>query len=109
MSQELDLLSHANARLNQEKSKILFTSQWQVSRRSQLTPVYEPSQELDARRQLPLPDAQGPQTHQRRFINLYRTTQVSGKIAAETGGFRRRFKPPFSQDAKPSHPARHGP
>jgi hypothetical protein len=30
---------------------------------------------------------------------------ITGKIAAETGGFRRRFKPPFSQDAEPSHPA----
>jgi hypothetical protein len=40
----------------------LSTSQWQVDRRSQLTPVYEPSQELDV---------QGPQTHQWRFINLY--------------------------------------
>jgi hypothetical protein len=42
-------------------------------------------------------------------IRLYSTTQVSRKIATETGGFRRRFKPPFSQDSKPSHPARHGP
>jgi hypothetical protein len=36
---------------------------------------------------------------------LYNSTQVSGKIAAETGGFRRRFKPPFSLDAKPSQNA----
>jgi hypothetical protein len=36
---------------------------------------------------------------------LYSPTQVSGKIAAETGTLQRRFKPPFSQDAKPTHPA----
>ena len=35
---------------------------------------------------------------ERKYGN-YRATQVSGKIAAETGGFRRRFKPPFPQDA----------
>src|SRR2546423_1268300 len=43
----------------------------------------------------------------RNEINLsriYSPTQVSGKMAAETGGFRRRFKPPFSQNAKPRHP-----
>jgi hypothetical protein len=34
----------------------------------------------------------------------YSPTKVSGKVAAETGGFRRRFRPPFSQDAKPSRP-----
>jgi hypothetical protein len=44
------------------------------------------------------------------FLNLsigylYTSTQVSEKMAAETGDFRRRFKPPVSQDAKPSHPA----
>ena len=39
------------------------------------------------------------------MLQVYSSTQVSGKIVAETGGFQRRFKPPFSQDAKPSHPA----
>ena len=71
MSLELDCFHMQIPVLIKRKSKVLFTSQWQVSRRSQPTPVYEPSQELDARRQFPLPDVQGPQTHQRRFIDLY--------------------------------------
>jgi hypothetical protein len=37
-------------------------------------------------------------------FGIYIPTQVSGEIAAETGGFRRRFKPLFPQDAKPNRP-----
>jgi hypothetical protein len=50
---------------------------------------------------LPADIINGKLTHKNlNMISNYTPTQVSGKMAAETGGFRRRFKPPFSQDAK---------
>src|SRR5271170_914813 len=49
----------------------------------------------------PAPCPMGPGSRQR----LYTTTQVSGKNSSRTGGFRRRFKPPVSQNAKPNRPA----
>ena len=36
-----------------------------------------------------------------RLTHFTKSTQVSEKIAADTGGFRRRFKTPISRNAKP--------